>query len=280
MSNNKNFRSSSISISTKRQRRENPQSWLENETLEFVAGSSDNAVVRTNVASQHDKELFMDRLQKEIIPYYWKTKEKTIGTEGKGNKDTTGSNEKQSTEISVTATENTSVVIHQQQQQQRLIMGTNQCTRVLENTLQGLAANNNSINNNSQGNAPVHVEPVVLPSLIVLARDIYPPTILSHIPVMAEQIRRREKESGADNNYSNSSLPILLLPGPASHELGKIFGTKRVSVLMFLPPSSTTTATDDEVTLDGSSTTKQDDDDKMTSFLQFVTKTIKLHEII
>ena len=80
----------------------------------------------------------------------------------------------------------------------RLVAGTNQCTRILE------AAVSNS--------GPV-------PSLILLARDVRPPTILAHLPFLCRQL----------------GVPILLLPGKASSDLGRVLGTKTVSVLLFCP---------------------------------------------
>jgi len=56
------------------------------------------------------------------------------------------------------------------------------------------------------------------PLLIILARDVHPPTILSHIPFMAKQRK----------------TPIMLLPGgQASVELGKALGIKLAAILLF-----------------------------------------------
>ena len=208
---------------SKRQRKENPASWLENESLSFVA-SPLGGTIRTNVAFKHDKELFLDRLEKEIIPY-------CLLEDKKAPKELTASK----------PIAGTTVV------KKRLIMGTNQCTRRLEKLLSD----------------PKDLSVAVLPSLIVLARDIYPPTILSHIPVMAQQIRTRTHETKGERTHS--SVPILLLPGQASQELGRLFGTKRVSVMMFLPSTGS----------DQSDETRHLDD-KITSFVQFVKKTLQL----
>jgi ribosomal protein L7Ae-like RNA K-turn-binding protein len=73
----------------------------------------------------------------------------------------------------------------------RIKLGTNECTRALEST--GTKA-----------------------ELIILCRDLHPPTILAHIPYLAK----------------NTS--IFLLPGRASFELGKVLGTKKVAIMVFL----------------------------------------------
>jgi len=216
---------------SKRQRKENPPSWLENENLAFVAAPS-GQTIRTNVASTHDKELFLDRLEKEIQPMFLKSDKNHDNDED--NKDSRISNT-----VSALA-------------RKRIVMGTNQCTRILERLLQKRKLIATQPNNTEQLSG--------VPSLIVLARDIYPPTILSHIPVMAEQIIGEE----------NVGVPVLMLPGPASQELGKIFGTKRVSVMLFLPAESSNTSSKDD------NDVFQDVNNKITSFVAFVKKTLRL----
>jgi ribosomal protein L7Ae-like RNA K-turn-binding protein len=56
-----------------------------------------------------------------------------------------------------------------------------------------------------------------------MARDIYPPTMLAHVPVLARQL----------------NIPLLMLPGKASVEIGKALGIRRTSILVFLPSSQT-----------------------------------------
>lgn len=159
---------------TKRQRKEHPPSWLENESLSSVV-SPFGKTIHTKVASASNKTVFLDRLDKEIIKPYQLVHSRTQKHEP----------QRKGYEIV----------------KRRVIMGTNQCTRALEKAFGSSERNLSTI-----------------PSLIVLARDIYPPTILSHIPVMAEQVH----------------VPILLLPGNASSELGKSIGTKKTSILLFL----------------------------------------------
>lgn len=100
---------------------------------------------------------------------------------------------------------------------ERIVLGTNQCTRILERTMGGSGTTENN-------DASHTIQKAVLPSLIVLARDVYPPTMLAHVPVLARRY----------------DIPLLLLPGRASVELGKAMGLKRTSVLLFLPRKTTT----------------------------------------
>ena len=79
----------------------------------------------------------------------------------------------------------------------RFICGINQCTRALEK-------------NGDDSHQP---------SLIILARDVRPATILEHISIYAHI----------------KSIPILILPGRASLELGEAVGIRRVAAICFLP---------------------------------------------
>jgi len=89
-----------------------------------------------------------------------------------------------------------------------LVVGTNQCTRILEATMKlSVTAVNKSGKDNQ-----------ILPQLVVLARDLHPPTILAHVPSMCYKL----------------GVPILLLPGKSSLELGKVLGTKKVGIFLFL----------------------------------------------
>ena len=63
------------------------------------------------------------------------------------------------------------------------------------------------------------------PSLVLLSRDVRPPTIMAHIPILCRQM----------------GIPAVVLPGRASVELGKAVGGRSVAVAVFLPRS-----TDDE----------------------------------
>ena len=82
-------------------------------------------------------------------------------------------------------------------------VGINQCTRILEQSLQQQKGESKS--------SPK-------PSLIILARDVRPATVLAHISLYANLL----------------SVPTLILPGMASLELGKALGIRSVASLVFL----------------------------------------------
>jgi ribosomal protein L7Ae-like RNA K-turn-binding protein len=86
-----------------------------------------------------------------------------------------------------------------------LVAGTNECTRSLEQARTSLGV----MDENGKR---------LLPSLVMLARDVRPPTILAHIPHLCLKL----------------DIPIILLPGKASADLGKVFNIKNVSALLFM----------------------------------------------
>lgn len=90
-----------------------------------------------------------------------------------------------------------------------LIVGTNECTRALEMSC--------TSTNSAKGLRDTNREKMI-PLLVMLATDIRPPTILAHIPCLCMQL----------------GIPILLLPGKASSEVGKIFNIKQSSILLFM----------------------------------------------
>ena len=79
----------------------------------------------------------------------------------------------------------------------RFVCGINQCTRALEK-------NDDDLHR---------------PSLIILARDVRPATIFEHLSLYAHI----------------KCVPILILPGRASLELGEAVGIRRVAAISFLP---------------------------------------------
>ena len=180
---------------SKKRRKDHPPSWLENESLACVAAPfSTEHSIRTPVASDLLKQVWMDRFQKEIlIPFQF-----TLSR----NK----SNAQEDTDSC-----RTNIL------RQRMLVGTNQCTRALEAKIMSQSTDS-------------------VPILVVMARDIYPPTILSHIPVLVDQLNRRRND---DHAAKKISLPILLLPGRASSEMGALLGTKKVAILVFLSKSTT-----------------------------------------
>ena len=89
---------------------------------------------------------------------------------------------------------NTSISIPESVVKSRFRIGTNQCTRALEND-------------------KIH------PSLIILARDVRPASIFEHLSFYAH-IRK---------------VPVLILPGRASIEIGVAVGVTRTAAICFLP---------------------------------------------
>ncbi|KAL3783253.1 hypothetical protein ACHAWO_013345 [Cyclotella atomus] len=92
----------------------------------------------------------------------------------------------------------------------RLIIGINQCTQMLEKVLQQKKQNKFISSEHT------------MPSLIILTRDARPATIFSHIPIYAHLLK----------------IPILILPGKASVELGRLLGLKSIAALVFLSSGS------------------------------------------
>eukprot|EP00797_Seminavis_robusta_P023050 Sro374_g129170.1 n/a (111) ;mRNA; r:6713-7045 len=105
-------------------------------------------------------------------------------------------------------------------------------------------------------------ELAVKPGLVVLARDIYPPTILSHVPVMAKKIAQ-------SNDGKGGGLPILLLPGRASKELGKAFGPKHVSIVVFLDNEAQSPQSGKD-----NANEKSEAQERIASFVKFVKKNL------
>lgn len=95
----------------------------------------------------------------------------------------------------------------------RIIVGTNECTRKLESALSSKKVSENKAKCDFQES---------LPSLILLTRDVSPPTTLAHIPSLAKLLQ----------------IPILLLPGRSSFEIGKLMGVKKISIVLFVGQAS------------------------------------------
>lgn len=86
--------------------------------------------------------------------------------------------------------------------------GINQCTRMLERAFRKRG-----------GTQQAGPEPGPTPSLILLARDVRPATTLAHVSLYAHLL----------------DIPILIIPGRASVELGKAVGIRSVAAAAFLP---------------------------------------------
>jgi ribosomal protein L7Ae-like RNA K-turn-binding protein len=206
--------------SSKKKRKKPSNSFLENESLISVAGlpsgMKPGEAVTTPVVTDLVKEIFLERFTKEIVQrfsFLLHTPRKDSGgfivvggklqkrrrqdkNEPTAAKRVEPKNETNSSSLSPDEISNRQFV------RKRFVIGTNQCSRILQQA--------------QAGNREV-------PSLMVVARDIYPPTMLAHAPVLARAL----------------NIPLLMLPGKASFELGKALGTKKTSIMLFLPSSET-----------------------------------------
>jgi ribosomal protein L7Ae-like RNA K-turn-binding protein len=209
--------------STKRQRLEHPTSWMDCESIEVVVNApvvvgadsietsknhDDNSkhdrVLRIPAASIHLTELFFERFQVEILKRYRYSLSSQIRIFEEDDED-----------IIRTIKRDRSIL------QQRIKIGINSCTRVLEALLRQ-NENDTSIEGTKQ-----------TAMLLVLTTDIKPPTIQAHLPVLASQV--------------SPPVPIMLLSGSSSSsEFGKLLGTKNVSAVVFL---SQNRAEDDQATV-------------------------------
>jgi hypothetical protein len=141
---------------------------------------------------------------------------------------------------------------HRSWWKERIVMGTNQCSRILEEEyrLQQQQQQQRAASNRC------HSRRYRRPSLIVLARDIYPPTMLVHIPVLAQKL----------------GVTLLLLPGKASMELGEALRIKTTSILMFLEKDNPKININDDQPINERE--KEDDNDAIDSFVEFVKEQI------
>jgi ribosomal protein L7Ae-like RNA K-turn-binding protein len=206
--------------SPKKKRRNPPKSFLENESLISVvglpSGMKPGEAVTTPLVTDLVKEIFLERFTKEIVQpfsFLLHTPRKDSGgfivVGGKLQKRRSRDKNEPTAAKSVEPTNETNSSIlspdkisKRQFVRKRLVIGTNQCSRVLQQA---------------------HAETREVPSLMVMARDIYPPTMLAHAPALARAL----------------NIPLLLIGGKASSELGKALGTKKTSIMLFLPSSET-----------------------------------------
>jgi hypothetical protein len=111
----------------------------------------------------------------------------------------------------------------------RIIVGVNECTRVLESAV-STALRDGTRGSGDQSPAALSAHPAragfcCQPRLIVVAAEGMRPSplALTHIPVLADQL----------------DVPVLLLPDLSTRqELGRLLRIKSASILMFLSSSS------------------------------------------
>jgi len=155
-----------------------PQGTIDSESLELVA--SIMGPIRTSPVSNLDRDIIIDRLRIELVDKYY-FNYYSLQSERTALKN---SNENKSRELC-----------------KYLKVGVNECTRALEASCQL-----------SEDGGKTFV-----PILVILARDLRPPTILAHFPYLCKRL----------------DIPIILLPGKASSDLGKVFRRKSASVIVF-----------------------------------------------
>ena len=178
------------SNNSKKQKRKNnikiPNGISQNESLEVVASIS-GPIITAPVANV-DKNILLERFKIELLDRF-NFFGSSYGTK-KGQRE-------------ITLEEMRSTAMHK-----LLVVGTNKCTRTLELSMNKLAE---SCGDDKASQFPLK------PLLIMLARDLRPPTILAHVPFFAKQL----------------GIPIVLLPGKASSDLGKLLKRKRAAVILF-----------------------------------------------
>jgi ribosomal protein L7Ae-like RNA K-turn-binding protein len=206
--------SSTSNSSKKRRRRQSDQDltsqkpcrFSENESLSLI--SSIYGMIHTKYPSTVDRDVVIDRFKKEIVERFQLNNRRLVIRNRAVKKqyrldDTVG---EEDTKVKCIVEEDNN---NKQKQwnprlpllldiaMSRLRLGTNQCTLILERAMR------------KQESPPL---------LILLARDIRPPHMLAHIPALARQL----------------SIPLLLLSGNTSKELGTILGINLCSIVLFL----------------------------------------------
>jgi len=203
----------SSSNKSSRKKRKIPKSFLDCPSLSSVVdfpSSNPTHIVTSPVASEAVTEIFLERFVKEIVVPFRTVPEK----EGESFVMTNGQLKKVSRPVT-----KKKQLEGMDLWNKRLTMGTNQCLRILEKCIR-------------------ETSHFPRPQLILLAKDVYPPTMLVHVPVIAKRL----------------GIPLLMLPGKASNDLGRAIGVRKTTIVIFLPPTSS----------------QNPDDSKICSFVEFV----------
>lgn len=247
----------SSEMAKRKRNRYTPRNFLECQSITHVLKfPPQHEILTTPVVSNFVKELFLDRFVKEIVTPFLPNKKTTkksqhgreisksiaeanaghyhVMVDGKLVKrrrisqdiiqpkstttETTFPQSSQNDEGSGDAD------IRRKIWKEHIVVGTNQCLRMLENFNTAHFRDNNieleSIHKSTRDsveNSSGAKNTFRKPSLVVIARDIYPPTMCCAVPVLAKRL----------------GIPILILPGKASLELGRALNAKRTSILIF-----------------------------------------------
>ena len=204
-----------VNSKTKRKNIVIPQNMVDNDSLELVA--SPIGPIRNYAVTPLDKDIIIERMHKEIVDKFYFTLSPP------------STSSRTSKRKRVELPPGDADVMEKKLKMQTfakssIIVGTNSCTRAFEK-LAGVMEQKSA--STEEDNTTCTTSSALLPmkrqiSLCVLARDIRPASTLSHIPYLCKL----------------HNIPIVLLPGKASHELGKTLGGKKVSVLLFTCGSS------------------------------------------
>lgn len=196
----KKITNSSNSTNKKKRKLVIPENLIDNDSLEIIA--TPIGPIRTFAVSQNDKDIILDRLKKEIIDrFHFTLSPKNSSSSKKQKIVPIGDSNKEEQQKKMTAFAKA-----------RIVVGTNSCTRTFEKISRAeLSSNLVMVKENAKKEDAIGV------SLCILARDVRPASVLSHIPYLCQL----------------HDIPIVLLPGKASFELGKLLGCKKTSVLLF-----------------------------------------------
>ena len=280
------------SETAKRKRnRYTPRNFLECQSITHVLGfPPQNELLTTPVVSNFVKELFLDRFVKEIVkpflPNKTTTKKSQHGSETsksiaeantrhyhvmvdgrlvKRRRISQDGIQPKSTATETTFSQNSRndqisgyADVKRRIWNEHIVVGTNQCLRMLENYYTSHFCDSNTASEATVKSMRKSDE--ILPTLIVIAKDIYPPTMCCAVPVMAKRL----------------GIPILVLPGKASLELGRALNSKRTSILVFCcsDENGSTGSNDNSRSQNRSSKHASESNRAIASFVSFVKEQI------
>eukprot|EP00804_Cyclotella_cryptica_P015040 CCRYP_000623-RA/>CCRYP_000623-RA protein AED:0.02 eAED:0.02 QI:246/1/1/1/0.5/0.33/3/2623/169 len=158
-----------------------------------------------------------------------------------------GDHQQCSNDSTLQKSKNVSLSIPEGVVRSRFIVGINQCSRMLEKAFRQKSKNESLLVSTASETGINQGQISLVPSLIILARDVRPATIFSHIAIYALLLRVR----------------VVILPGNASVEFGNVFGIKSIAAAMFLSPSS-------KPRTDGLSSEELDAHNDIDAFINFV----------
>mmetsp|Transcript_12443 Transcript_12443/g.18700 ORF Transcript_12443/g.18700 Transcript_12443/m.18700 type:complete len:315 (-) Transcript_12443:269-1213(-) len=201
------------------------------DTVSLSLVTSPLGPIQTNAVSNLDKDIILERLKKEIVDAFGMSlsppssstssiSSSSVRRQGiKRQKRIAGTTSKSITkdELEDGGREARARTLFKVAKS-RLIFGTNSCTRFLSKIFASYSADNNDNDDNDKDSGKKCSPSKPKPALCILCRDVRPPHILSHIPYYCMLM----------------DIPILLLPGKSSSELGQILGGKITSIMFLL----------------------------------------------